>query len=105
MGKHRGTNNEQVNEYETASKPSFLHQALSCISMVPVVSRHDDVDTCTWLADLGGLLLVHLPQRVGEGSGGIDHTFGPHIKLLPWKAKRSSPNTSVKTLMRNQFYD
>lgn len=47
----------------------------------PVVSRNDDVDSSAGLADVLALLVVHLPQRVGEGSGGVDHTLRFHIKL------------------------
>lgn len=48
----------------------------------PVVSRNDDVDSSAGLADVLALLVIHPPQRVGEGSGGVDHTLRFHIKLV-----------------------
>lgn len=48
----------------------------------PVVSRDDDVDSSAGLADILALLVVHLPQRVGEWSRGVDHTLGLHVKLF-----------------------
>lgn len=50
--------------------------------MSPVVAGNDDVDASTGLADVGRRLIVHLPQRVCEGTSGVDDALGPHIKLL-----------------------
>ena len=53
------------------------------VSLVPVVARDDDVNAGARLADARRFLVVHLPQRVREGSGGIDHALGLHIEFLP----------------------
>lgn len=49
---------------------------------LPVVAGDDDVHAGAGLADVGHLLVVHLPQRVGEGARGVDHALGTHVKLL-----------------------
>ncbi len=50
---------------------------------VPVVSRDDNVHSCTRLADVGSFLVVHFAQWVSEGAGSINDTFGTNVKLLP----------------------
>lgn len=50
--------------------------------MVPIVTRDDDVNAGAGLADVTGFLVVHLPQRVGERAGGVDHTLGFDVKFL-----------------------
>lgn len=49
---------------------------------LPVVAGDDDVNACAGLADVFGLLVVHLPQGVREGPRGVDHALGLHVKLL-----------------------
>lgn len=46
------------------------------------------MNSSTGLADVRGLLVVHLPQSVCERSGGVDHTLGPHVKFLPCEDER-----------------
>lgn len=46
------------------------------------------MDTSTGLADAGALLVVHLPQRVRERTGGVDDALGPDVKLLPCNEDR-----------------
>lgn len=41
------------------------------------------MDTGAGLADVGALLVVHLPQRVRERTSGVDDALGPDVKLLP----------------------
>ena len=57
---------------------------------LPVVAGDDDVHSSAGLADVGGLLVVHLPQRVGEGPRGVDHTLGSHVKLLTCREGRGT---------------
>lgn len=53
-----------------------------CRYVAPVVTGDDDVNAGAGLADVFGLLVVHLPQWVRERPGGVDHTLGLHIKFL-----------------------
>lgn len=56
---------------------------LKRIKDVPVISRYDDVHSCTGLTDVGSFLVVHFTQRVGEGAGSVNDTFGTNVELLP----------------------
>lgn len=46
------------------------------------------MDAGAGLADVAALLVVHLPQRVRERTGGVDDALGPDVKLLPCNADR-----------------
>lgn len=64
----------------------------------PVVTGDDDVDAGARLADVLRLLVVHLPQRVCERAGGVDHNLGLHVKLLSWERGRMGCDNQIISL-------
>ncbi len=69
---------------------------------VPVVTGDDDVNACAGLADVLGLLVVHLPQRVRERSGGVDHALGLHIKLLPCEQEKMIKKENIHGIKKKK---
>lgn len=63
----------------------------------PVVAGDDDVNAGARLADVLGLLVVHLPQRVSERARGVDHTLGLHIKFLSCEGDDDDETPTVFT--------
>ena len=57
-----------------------------------VIWKHD-VYAGRGTDNVPGLSIVHLPDGVGEGAGGVDHAFGFHLKFLPGELVPAASST------------
>lgn len=79
--------NEKTRRIKYVKKTSHNLNILKDRREVPVVTGDDDVDSSAGLADVFGLLVVHLPQGVCERARGVDHTLGLHVKFMSCEEK------------------